>query len=117
MDFNQIVETYYSRKKAGSDYSDIRKALKEEGLNDSQIKAVVDAIDQKILVADRAESMLQKIKIYRLIGWLLMLVGGTLAAAFYLRWIHVKDYLFLAYIPLIVGYLLIVIARKMQKKL
>ncbi len=115
---DKIIDTYYEQKKAGTDYSVIRKSLQEkEGLNDVQIRAVIDEIDHRIVVEDRKAAERGKIKAYRLVGWILMLGGGLFTAAVYFKWIQGQSYLFVSYLPVIVGYLLIVFARKSEKRL
>ncbi len=115
---DKIIDFYYAQRKAGTDYSAIRKSLQEkEGLNDMEIRMVIDEIDHRIVVEDRKAAEYRKIKTYRLIGWVLMFLGGLLTMAIYLKWINVKGYLFVSYLPVIIGYLLIVFARKAQRKL
>lgn len=118
MDINKIIDVYHVKKKTGSDYAVIRKALKEnENLNENEIKAVVAEIDRRITEDDRIAVEYRKIKIYRIVGWLLMLLGGLLTIAIYFRWVNAKGYMAVSYLPVVAGYLFIVAARRMQRKL
>ncbi|MGZ2370631.1 hypothetical protein ACXR6G_12690 [Ancylomarina sp. YFZ004] len=111
----ELVDYYLEKKKSGMDFSEIRKELKAKDLDDAQIKKIIIEIDVKTLEhAQTAGKM--KPKDLRLIGYALMLIGGGLTFAVYFKMLVLGEFLFAAYGPVIIGYILVVMARRQQKK-
>ena len=115
-DFKQLVEFYHTKKIEGMDFSQIRKEMSEKGVDEKLIKNVVREIDNKILSGDIKKARKIKAKELRLIGWLLMIIGGAITLASYFQWISIKGYYIVSYGPVIAGYLMILAARKAQRK-
>jgi len=116
MDQNkELVDYYFEKKKSGMDFSEIRKELKTKDIKDDQIKAIIEEIDEKVLEYAKSSGKL-KPRDLRLIGYALMLIGGSLTFAVYFKMLDLGNYLFVAYGPVIIGYILVVMARRQQKK-
>ncbi|MCT4601890.1 MAG: hypothetical protein N4A59_03145, partial [Marinifilum sp.] len=111
-----LVDFYHAKKIEGMDFSQIRKEMKDKNIDESTIKSVVREIDNKILSGDVKKAGKLKARELRLIGWALMIIGGTATLGTYLQWFDLKGYHIVAYGPVIVGYLLIVAARRAQKR-
>jgi len=112
----QWVDFYFEKKKLGMDFSKIKKELKAKDLDEAQIKEIIREIDKKALeYAHTAGKM--KPQDLRLIGYALMLIGGGLTFAVYFKMLVLGKFLFAAYGPVIIGYILVVMARRQQNKL
>ena len=98
------------------DFSQIRKEMQEKGIDENTIKSVVREIDNKILSGDVKKPGKLKAKELRLIGWVLMIIGGVVTLGTYFQWFDVKGYYIVSYGPVIAGYLMIIAARRAQKK-
>lgn len=112
----ELVDYYFEKKKSGMDFSEIRKELKEKGIQEAQIKNVIKQIDAKALEHVQTSGKM-KPRDLRLIGYALMLIGGGLTFAVYFKVLDLGQYLFAAYGPVIIGYILVVMARRQQNKL
>ncbi|MFT5749896.1 MAG: hypothetical protein ACI93S_001169 [Ancylomarina sp.] len=112
---NELVDYYFEKKKSGMDFSEIRKELKTKDLNDNEIKNIIKAVDAKALEHAQTSGKM-KPKDLRLIGYALMLIGGALTFAVYFKILVMGKFLFAAYGPVIIGYILVVMARRQQKK-
>ena len=112
---NELVDYYFEKKKSGMDFSEIRKELKAKDLNDHEIKKIIKAVDSKTLVYAQTSGKMKPQNI-RLIGYALMLIGGVLTFAVYFKMLALGKYVFAAYGPVIIGYILVVIARRQQNK-
>lgn len=115
-DFNELVKFYHAKKLDGMDFSQIRKEMKDKGIDENTIKNIIREIDNKILSGDVKKPGKLKARELRLIGWVLMIIGGLATLGVYLQWFDVKGYTIVAYGPVIVGYLMIVAARRAQKR-
>jgi len=115
-DINELIKFYHGKKVDGMDFSQIRKELKEKGIEENDIKNIVREIDNKILAGDVKKVGKIKARELRLIGWTLMIIGGVATLGTYIQWFDVKGYHIVAYGPVIAGYLMIVAARKAQRK-
>ncbi|MRT94405.1 hypothetical protein [Ancylomarina sp. 16SWW S1-10-2] len=112
---NELVDYYFKKKKSGMDFSEIRKELKGKGIGDNEVKEIIKAVDAKALVYAQTSGKM-KPKDLRLIGYALMLVGGILTFAVYFKMLVMGKYVFAAYGPVIIGYILVVMARRQQNK-
>lgn len=113
---NELINYYFEKKKLGMDFSEIRKELKAKDLDEAQIKEIIREIDAKAL--DHAHTAgKMKPQDLRLIGYALMLIGGGLTFAVYFKILVLGKFLFAAYGPVIIGYILVVMARRQQNKL
>jgi hypothetical protein len=118
MDFKELVDLYHQKKIEGMDFSQIRKELAEKNIETELIKDIVRAIDNRMLsgeVKTKKKGMF-KPRDLRLIGWVLMIIGGVITLGTYFKWFDMNGYYFLSYGPVIAGYLLIVAARRAQRK-
>ncbi|NOU60886.1 hypothetical protein [Marinifilum caeruleilacunae] len=115
-DFKELVEFYHSKKIDGMDFSQIRNEMKQKGIDENTIKNVVREIDNKILSGEVKKSGKLKARELRLIGWALMIIGGVITLGTYFQWFDVKGYYIVGYGPVIAGYLMIVAARRAQKR-
>ncbi len=118
MDFKELVDLYHQKKIEGMDFSQIRKELAEKNIEKDMIKDIVRAIDDRMLsgeVKTKKKGMF-KTRELRLIGWTLMIIGGVVTLGTYLHWFDMKGYYFVSYGPVIAGYLIIIAARKAQRK-
>lgn len=114
--FKELVDLYHKKKNEGMDFSQIRKELVGNNIDNEMIKDVVRAIDNRMLSGDLKKPGKLKAKELRLIGWVLMIIGGILTFGIYFHWFDTNGYNFISYGPVIAGYLLIIVARKVQKK-
>jgi hypothetical protein len=115
-DFKKLVDYYHTQKINGKDFSLIRKEMKDKGIDENTIKSVVREIDNKILSGEVKKPGKLKAREMRLIGWVLMIIGGVATLGSYFHWFDIKGYHILAYGPVIAGYLMIVAARRAQKR-
>ena len=113
---NEWVDYYFEKKKGGMDFSEIRKELKDKGLNDIEIKRIISEIDAKILVYAQTSGKM-KPRDLRLIGYALMLIGGGLTLSVYFKILVLGKFVFAASGSVIIGYILVVMARRQQNKL
>ncbi len=111
----ELVDYYFEKKKSGMDFSEIRKELKSKDLDDVQIRKIINEIDVKAIEHAHTSGKM-KPKDLRLIGYVLMLIGGGLTFAVYFKMLVLGKFLFAAYGPVIIGYILVVMARRQQKK-
>ncbi len=112
---NELVDYYFEKKKSGMDFSEIRKELKAKDLDDNQIKRIIIEVDAKSLEYAQTSGKM-KPKDMRLIGYALMLIGGALTFAVYFKMLVMGKFVFAAYGPVIIGYILVVMARRQQNK-
>ena len=110
------MDYYLEKKKSGMDFSEIRKELKAKEVDEAQIKKIIKEIDAKALEYAQTSGKM-KPKDLRLIGYALMLIGGGLTFAVYFKILVLGKFLFAAYGPVIIGYILVVMARRQQNKL
>ena len=115
-DFKSLVDFYHQKKIEGMDFSQIRRELADKNMEEEMIKNIVREIDNRILNGDTKKAGKLKPRELRLIGWTLMIIGGLITLGTYFHWIDVKGYYIVSYGPVIVGYLLIIAARKAQRK-
>ena len=115
-DFKSLVDDYHQKKIEGMDFSQIRKELADKNVDETMIKNIVREIDNRILRGDIKKTSKLKARELRLIGWVLMIIGGLITLGTYFQWIDVKGYYIVSYGPVIAGYLLIIAARKAQRK-
>ncbi|MUP37814.1 hypothetical protein [Labilibaculum euxinus] len=114
--FRELVDLYHQKKIEGMDFSQIRKELVEKNIEEDLIKDIVRAIDDRILRGEVKKKGKFKVRELRLIGWTLMIIGGIITLGTYFHWFDMKGYYFVSYGPVIAGYLLIIAARKAQRK-
>jgi hypothetical protein len=110
---NELVDYYFEKKKSGMDFSEIRKELKTKDLTDHEIKRIIKEVDAKALEHAQTSGKM-KPKDLRMIGDAFMLIGGVLTFAVYFKMLVMSKFLFAA--PVIIGYILVVMARRQQKK-
>jgi len=115
-DFKSLVDSYHQKKIEGMDFSQIRKELADKNVEEEMIKNIVREIDSRILNGDIKKVGKLKAREMRLIGWTLMIIGGLITLGAYFQWVDVKGYYIVSYGPVIAGYLLIIAARKAQRK-
>ena len=111
----ELVDYYFEKKKSGMDFSEIKKELNEKGIQEVQIKNIIKQIDTKALEHAQTSGKM-KPKDLRLIGYVLMLIGGVLTFAVYFKLLVLGKFLFAAYGLVIIGYILVVMARRQQNK-
>lgn len=115
-DFKSLADFYHEKKIEGMDFSQIRRELADQNIEEGMIKNIVREIDNRILNGDVKKGGKLKAKQLRLIGWILMIIGGVITIGAYLQWIDVKGFQIITYGPVIAGYLLIIAARKAERK-
>jgi hypothetical protein len=116
-DFKELVDIYHEKKIEGMDFSQIRKEMAEQGVDEKTIKDVVRVIDNRLFRGEVKPKGKNRSKELRLMGWVLMIIGGLLTIGTYLKWFSMEGYFFLSYAPVIAGYLLIIAARRAQRKM
>lgn len=114
--FKEWVDLYHQKKIEGMDFSQIRKELADKNIEEDLIKDIVRAIDDRMLRGEVKSTGKSKAKELRLMGWTLMIIGGILTLGIYFHWFDAKGYHFVSYGPVIAGYLLIIAARRAQRK-
>lgn len=115
-DFKELVDIYHQKKMDGMDFSIIRKEMAEQGVDEKTIKDVVRVIDNRLFRGEVKSKGKNSSKELRLIGWALMIIGGVLTIGTYLKWFDLEGYYFVSYVPVVIGYLLIIAARRAQAK-
>ncbi len=113
---DELVDYYFEKKRAGMDFSEIRRELQNKGLDDVLIKRVINEVDTKALEYAHTSGKI-KSKDLRIVGYALMLIGGGLTSAVYFKILILGKFIFIAYAFVILGYILVVIARRQQNSL
>lgn len=116
MNFQEQLESYSEKRKKGMDFSQIRKELNDLGAEENQVKEIIREIERREVAGELSSKKKLKTKDLRLIGWAFMLIGGFASFGSHFKLFDLGKYTYLAFIPVIIGYLLIVSARRAQKR-
>lgn len=111
-----IIRDYAEKKKKGIDYSIIRKELLAKGYSKEEISELIKKIDQIVLEEVNIKSTKMGTREVMIIGYILLLVGGFLTVASYYQWINLSGLYIFAWGPVIVGYFMIVMARRSKRR-
>lgn len=112
----QDIEYYASKKQNGIDFSEIRKELETKGYSNQEISNLIREVDKIILEGHSKTNSTNKNGSIKLIGYLLMGVGGILIVGTYLDWFNLHGKYALMGAPLLIGYILVIVSRVMGKK-
>lgn len=110
------VQQYVEKKQNGTDYSVIRNELETKGYSNDEISNLIREVDKIILEGHSKTDSENKGGSIKLIGYLLMGIGGFLIVGTYLDWINLHGKYALMGTPLLIGYILVIISRVMGKK-
>lgn len=116
MNFQEQLESYSEKRKKGMDFSQIRKELNDLGAEENQVKEIIREIERREVAGELSSKKKLQAKDLRLIGWTLMLIGGFASFGSHFKLFDLGKYTYLAFIPVVIGYLLIVSARRAQKR-
>lgn len=116
MNFQEQLESYSEKRKKGMDFSQIRKELNDLGADENQVKEIIREIERREVAGELSSKKKLQAKDLRLIGWTLMLIGGFASFGSHFKLFDLGKYTYLAFIPVVIGYLLIVSARRAQKR-
>ncbi len=115
-EINELVAHYYEKKKQGIDFSEIRKEMENQKIDPEKIAQVIRRVDDKLLKEFDKPVITKDYSKLRYAGYILMFIGGALTLANYVRWINLSGKYYWAFIPIIGGYLLVVLERQILKR-
>ena len=115
-DQKSLTEMYYRRKREGMSFSEIRKQLKELDLDAEMITVIIKDIDNRIIHDELTKTSGIKSRELKIIGLCIMIAGGLVTLATYLRLIDISGHYILAWGPIVSGYLMILASRRMKKR-
>jgi len=115
--FNQYVNTCLEAKRQGMDYTEIRKNLSQEGLDEFIIKQIIKETDDRFLKEIGQKSKSQKGRELLIAAWVLLILGGIITLGSYLQWVDTKGMLIISYGPFLAGLILYISGRAMGGKL
>ena len=116
MDLQNVLEIYSDKRKRGMDFSEIRSELTAKGLSETQVKSIIKEIDRKEISGELKKAKRIQSRELKMIGWTLMILGGIVTIGTHYQWFNTGGLYVLAYGPVIGGYLMIVSARRAQKR-
>lgn len=115
--FNQYVNTCLEAKRQGMDYTEIRKRLTQEGLDESDIKQIIRETDDRFLKDINQKSKSKKGKELLMAAWAFLFLGGFITLGSYLQWFDTKGLIIISYGPFLAGLILYLTGRAMGGKL
>ncbi len=101
-----IIKEYLQKRRDGMDYSEIRKELHEKQYEYSDIKKIVQQIDDTILEEEFEKSKNKTSKIMRTGGWVLLIIGTIFTLGTNLNIFHIQNNL-LTYGFLLIGIIML----------
>lgn len=104
---DELVEFYLDQRNQGMDFSEIRKALKNEKHSDDEIKEVIRKIDFKLINQIKPKDIKTNGVTIRLIGWFIFLLGLVITIITYFNWIDLGEKYIIAIGPVLSGLALI----------
>ncbi|MFT5601388.1 MAG: hypothetical protein ACI9N1_001632 [Flavobacteriales bacterium] len=115
MDENNLSVKYYLLKKEGMEYSQIRKELKEQGLEEFSIKSIIKEIDYRIIKDVKSKAARSKSIELLVFGIVVLTLGLIITIGTYTRWIDMGNNVWISIGLLIGGFTTISIGYKRLK--
>jgi len=112
----KLVEHYLNLKLNGMDFSAIRNELKQEGVDGSDIKTIINSIDDKILHGVKSGKANSVSNLTKFVGILLLVGGLIVTIGTYIGWIDLKGHILFAYGPILGGLTILVSSSKKRSK-
>ncbi len=100
---NQLIQHFLEEKKNGMDFSEIRKTLEQNGIEEDKIKIIIRDIDNKILREEQIKSNNQKARELIYIGLFFTIAGLFLTIGSYTGFIDLGNVFVLAWGPVLGG--------------
>ena len=110
------IETLVREKMEGKSYSTIRKELSGSGMSDEEISKLIRQVDERVLNETVNEGGKGKVAKWYRIGLILAIAGLILSNAYNAGLIMKGLPAMLAYSPFLVGILMMIYARALQRK-
>ncbi len=113
---NIIKEEFLQKKRDGVDYTQIRKELRDKGVDDNDIKKIVQEIDDIIIKEELSKTTESTTKKMQIGGWLFTITGVVFTLGRYtdMAFFH-KNYI-LSYGGLLIGFTLLFYGYFKKKK-
>ncbi len=102
-DLQSTIKEYLEKKREGMDYTQIRKDLSEKQIEDSDIKKIVQEIDDRILAEEFEKSGKSASEKMQIGGWFFTAVGIIFTLGRYTNITFFHENYLLSYGSLIVG--------------
>lgn len=115
-DIDSRIETLVREKMEGKSYSTIREELAGSGMSDEEISRLIRQVDERVLSETVKEGNRGKVKQLYRIGLILAIAGLILSIAYNAGIIMKGLHAMLAYSPFLVGILIMIYARTLQRK-
>lgn len=110
------IETLVREKMEGKSYSTIREELSGSGMSDEEISKLIRQVDERVLSETVKSGGKEKVQQWYRIGLILAIAGLVLSIAYNAGIILKGVPAMLAYSPFLVGILLMLYARTLQRK-
>lgn len=115
LDLFKLEEEYLPQRKAGKDFSEIRKELKSRGLDAIGIRILFDSIERQ-LITDKLEKQAKQRNVALQYGGLVfMVLGGLVSLLSFLGVIGIQGTYVIAYGPFFGGASMVAVARSQRK--
>ena len=101
-----IIKEYLQKRRDGMDYSQIRKELHEKQYEDSDIKKIVQKIDDTIIEEEFEKTKSNTSKIMRVTGWIFIIFGTIFTLGNTVNLFHIQNNL-VTYGFLLIGLIMI----------
>ena len=102
-DIQSTIKEYLEKKREGMDYTQIRKELREQQIEDSDIKKIVQEIDDRILAEEFEKSGKSVSEKMQIGGWFFTAAGIIFTLGRYANITFFHENYLLSYGSLIVG--------------
>ncbi len=115
LDLFELEKEYLPQRRAGKDFSEIRKELKYRGLDAIGIRILFDSIERQ-LITDKLENQAkQKNLALQYGGLVFMVLGGIVSLLSFLGVIGIQGTYVIAYGPFFGGASMMAVARSQKK--
>lgn len=111
MDKNKAIEYCIQQAKNGQDFGQLRNQLKQLGFDEVETREILRYVDDYLISGAITKTHKSHKREYRLVGWVITLLGFGITFATYTNIIYMGDQFYLAYGAIIGGIALIITNR------
>ncbi len=115
LDLFELEKEYLPQRKAGKDFSDIRKELKSRGVDAQGIRILFDSIERQLITDKLEKQAKQKNLALQYGGLVFMVLGGLVSLLSFLGIIGIQGSYVIAYGPFFGGASMMAVARSQRK--
>lgn len=112
-----ILEDIFQKKEKGYSSAEIRLYLEKKELEEPEIKAYFNELDQLLLTNTYNKDLWFQYKVFYWAGVIALLIGGIFTLLFYKGWLPVNKSRYLFYFLVVGGYACIWYSRFLKKKI